>query len=122
MYALDITSAQYGYHAPLSHWDEYLDTRVANVCSINPFGSLARQMSLTQPMPFTLYSKIIASHQLSTRVFNEEVEKWLTGEKMTLKELLALREPAYREKKEAFRVMMDGKLAGFIDTWEQSFL
>ena len=112
-YALDISSAQYGYHNPISSWKDYTRERVAEVDSLTPFGTWRQKMDIHEVG--SIQAAITWHHQKATAAMNQAVALWLVANKMTLKDLLCLREDAFLVKRSELLAAIDGSLVRFLD-------
>ncbi|MCJ1386148.1 hypothetical protein MMC17_009274 [Xylographa soralifera] len=92
-YALDTTSAQYGYYKPLIPWDDFFSWRVDYVIAVRPFGSckmdFQKELDKNVRPDKKIQGKVSIfgleagvfyhNHKFST-VLNESSNKWLMRE------------------------------------------
>ena len=119
-YALDITSAQYGYHDPISPWPDFLRDRVATFRCSEPFGTWRSKASIHQPL--TIQAAIEKHHKRATAFMNNDIRDWSIGNQMTLKELLCLPEDSFEKKKNELLATIDTGLVKVLDYLGKSII
>lgn len=96
MYALDLTSAQYGYYEPIVPWDFYRSQRVAQVVKILSFGDTLKEATFDSCRD-ELYDQIISCPRPS---LNSSLRNWQTRNDIALNRLLTLPELQYLRKRD----------------------
>ncbi len=97
-YALDISSAQYGYYQPVVPWQQYHDTRIAAVETVRPFGR-HRATSRFLEKPKNGNGGIKAVNEEIAEVVNKEVEEW-QRRNVKVNRLIRLPEAMYKQKRD----------------------
>lgn len=127
-YALDIASAQYGYHDPISPWAEYMKQRVESVVAYLPFGtqkqSYERELLATklckprisELKEVSLHTSLIVFSMEFMEGFNTAVQDWLEKEGWTdLGKMLRMAPKAFKEKQSGLLKGIDSYLQNFKD-------
>jgi len=113
-YALDFTSAQHGYHTPLSIWSDFLRDRVVKVDSFWPFGTSKVQIEgeATDKMG-TFQEGIVLHQQVAATMLYSTVETWLAANKLTFKNLCCLDKTSFAKKRDEFLNAIDNDLRDY---------
>jgi hypothetical protein len=127
-YALDIASAQYGYHDPIKPWAEYMKQRVESVVAYLPFGTQKQsferdllESELCKPRTsevkeVSLHTSLIMFSMEFMEGFNTAVQGWLEKEGWTdLGKMLRLAPKDFKEKQSGLLKGIDSYLQIFKD-------
>ncbi|MCJ1244503.1 hypothetical protein MMC30_001701 [Trapelia coarctata] len=119
-YALEFTSAQYGYHSPVSLWQEYVRERVSEVTYLATFGTSKIHIDREAlHAPGTVKEGISLHHQKATATLDNAVKNWLAANKTTFKHLLHLDKENFPNKRDELLAAIDNDLVDFVKSAER---
>jgi len=117
-YALDFTSAQHGFHVPVSPWQDYCRERVSDaaLALLRPLGRMKVEVEGGAiHEPGTIQEGIILHLKLATVNMDSTVKTWLTANKMTFKDLFSLPMDSFQRNRDDLLAAIDKDLIDFVE-------